>query len=86
MWAYRASVIVHAGADSVASRLPPAITVEAIDDRTCRLQVGSDRPQILAFYLGLLDVDFEIEEPEKHPELVGYLGQLAERYRRAAGA
>ena len=86
MWAYRASVIVPAGAASVASRLPAAITVEPINEGTCRLHVGSDTPQMLAFHLGQLDMDFEVEDPEGHPELVEYLGRLAERYRRAAGA
>jgi hypothetical protein len=34
----------------------------------------------------MLGADFEIENPEAHPELVRYLGQLAGRYRRAARA
>ena len=38
-------------------------------------------PQMLAAYLGMLDVDFEAVEP---PELVEQLQTLADRYRRAS--
>jgi len=41
---------------------------------------GSDHPQMLALYLGLLDADFEVVDS---PELVDALRTLAERYRRA---
>ena len=66
---------------------PPAaaaIEVDPIDEDTCRVRVGSDTPQMLAAYLGMLDVDFEIENPDAHQELVRHLGQLAGRYHRAA--
>jgi hypothetical protein len=29
-------------------------------------------------------VDFDIENPERHPELVEHLREIGERYRRAA--
>jgi predicted DNA-binding transcriptional regulator YafY len=80
MWRYRARVRVHAPATQVAGRLPPAVVVEAVDDHTCIVNVGSDTPQMLAVYLGMLDVDFEAVEP---PELVEQLRTLADRYRRA---
>jgi hypothetical protein len=54
--------------------------VEALDERTCIVSVGSDTPQMLAVYLGMLDADFEVAEP---PELVDQLRTLADRYRRA---
>jgi hypothetical protein len=38
---------------------------------------------MLAAYLGMLDADFEVEEP---PELVERLRTLADRYRRAVVA
>jgi predicted DNA-binding transcriptional regulator YafY len=79
-WRYRARVTVHAAAAQVAGRLPPAVLVEAVDDRTCVVSAGSDTPQMLAAYLGMLDADFEVVEP---PELVEQLRALAERYRRA---
>ena len=79
-WRYRARVRVHAPAAQVAARLPPAVLVEVVDERTCIIEVGSDTPQMLAVYLGMLDVDFEVDEPR---ELVEQLGALADRYRRA---
>jgi predicted DNA-binding transcriptional regulator YafY len=82
-WRYRARVRVHAPAALVAGRLPPAVQVEAVDEHTCIVAAGSDTPQMLAVYLGLLDVDFEVVEP---PELVEQLRTLADRYRRAVVA
>jgi predicted DNA-binding transcriptional regulator YafY len=82
-WRYRARVRVHAAAAAVAGRLPPAVLVEAVDEHTCIVSVGSDTPQMLAVYLGMLDIDFEVEEP---PELVERLLTLADRYRRAVVA
>ncbi len=84
MWNYRADVIAHASADTVIPRLPPAVAVDPIDEHTCRVHVGSDTPEMLAVYLGLLAADFEIEDPAAHPELVRHLRELADRYRRAA--
>jgi predicted DNA-binding transcriptional regulator YafY len=79
-WRYRARVKVHAPASLVAGRLPPAVLVDAVDERTCIIDAGSDTPQMLAVYLGMLDVDFEVDGP---PELVEQLATLAARYRRA---
>jgi predicted DNA-binding transcriptional regulator YafY len=79
-WRYRARVRVHAAAALVAGRLPPAVVVEPVDERTCIVNVGSDTAQMLAVYLGMLDADFEVDEP---PELVEQLRTLADRYRSA---
>jgi predicted DNA-binding transcriptional regulator YafY len=84
MWNYRADVIAHAPAGTVVPRLPPAVAVDPIDEHTCRVHVGSDTPEMLALYLGMLGTDFEIEDPGAHPELVRHLRELADRYRRAA--
>ena len=84
MWTYRADVIAHAPASTVIPRLPPAVTVDPIDEHTCRVHVGSDTPEMLALYLGMLGADFEIADPQAHPELVRRLRELADRYRRAA--
>ena len=43
--------------------------------------VGSDTPQMLAVYIGLLDADFEVTGP---PELVEQFAILAARYAKAA--
>jgi predicted DNA-binding transcriptional regulator YafY len=79
-WRYRARVRVHAPAEQLAGRLPPAVALEAVDERSCLATVGSDTPGMLAVYLGLLGADFEVDGP---PELVEELGALADRYRRA---
>jgi hypothetical protein len=46
----------------------------------CIIEVGSDTPQQLALYIGLLDVDFEILDP---PDLAEAFIRLAKRYQRA---
>jgi predicted DNA-binding transcriptional regulator YafY len=81
-WRYRAQVLVHAPAEQVAQRLPPAVAVEAVDTDRCVVDVGSDSPHMLGLYLGLLDVDFEVLD---NPELAEAFGRLADRYLRAAG-
>jgi predicted DNA-binding transcriptional regulator YafY len=81
---FRARVTVHAPAAVVATRINPAVgVVEAIDDRSCVLATGADSVQMVAVYLGLLDLDFDVSEP---PELIARLRMLAGRYQRACGA
>jgi predicted DNA-binding transcriptional regulator YafY len=80
-WRYRVRVIVHAPAETIAERINPAVgTVEALDDGTCILATGSDTLESLAVHVGMLGVDFTVDEP---PELRAHVEQLAERYRRA---
>jgi hypothetical protein len=74
-------VIVHASAAHVRRRLPIPVDVEPLGDDRCAFEPGSDHPQLLALYLGMLDADFEIVDS---PELVAALRQTAERYQRAA--
>jgi predicted DNA-binding transcriptional regulator YafY len=81
-WRYRARVIVHASASHVRNRLPIAVDVEPLGENRCAFEPGSDHPQMLALYLGMLDADFEVVDS---PELADALRTLAERYRRAAG-
>ena len=79
-WRCQARVTVHAPVDVIIQQLPPAITVEPLDEHTCVVSAGSDTPQILAAYLGMFDADFEVSEP---PELVEHIRTLAGRYKRA---
>jgi predicted DNA-binding transcriptional regulator YafY len=80
-WRYRARVTVHAPAATIADRITPAVgTVEAVDEHTCVLATGADTLESIAVHLGLLGVDFTVHEP---PELVAYVRELSERYRRA---
>jgi predicted DNA-binding transcriptional regulator YafY len=81
-WRYRARVIVHASAAYVRGRLPIPVDVEPLGDDRCAFEPGSDHPQVLALYLGLLDADFEIVDA---PELTDALSRIAQRFQRAAG-
>jgi predicted DNA-binding transcriptional regulator YafY len=77
-WRHTAAVTVHAPAAVVADRINPAVgTVEARDEHSCILHTGADSVETLAVHLGLLDADFTVTGP---PELVAYLGRLADRY------
>jgi len=80
-WRYRARVVVHAPAAHVRGRLPIPVDVEPLGDDRCVFEPGSDHPQLLALYLGMLDADFEVSDS---PELAEALRQLADRYQRAA--
>jgi predicted DNA-binding transcriptional regulator YafY len=84
MWEYRAEVVVHAPADRLVARLPPAARVEAIDAATSRVRLGASTARTLAAYLGLLDVDVTVDG-DAHPDLAEAFARLADRYRRAAG-
>ena len=83
-WQHRARVTVHSPAGELAARLPDGFTVEAIDDETCMVEVGSDSPAMLAVYLGMLGVDFTVD-PATAPELADHLRVLGDRYARAVG-
>jgi predicted DNA-binding transcriptional regulator YafY len=82
-WQYRARVIVHAPAAHARDRLPIPVEVEPLAGDECAFEPGSDHPEMLALYLGLLDADFTVLDS---PELVAALGQLAGRFQRAVDA
>jgi hypothetical protein len=79
-WRYRARVIVHAPAAHVRDRLPIPVEVEALGENKCAFEPGSDHPEMLALYLGMLDADFVIVDS---PELVDVLRKLTRRYQNA---
>ncbi|MCF2530278.1 helix-turn-helix transcriptional regulator [Yinghuangia soli] len=81
-WRTRARVTVHAPAAEISGRIPGFVgTVEPRDENSCYLSTGSDNPETLAVWLGMLGCDFTVENA---PELVEHLRLLAERYARAA--
>jgi len=82
-WQYRARVIVHAPAEYVRNRLPIPVEVDSLGEDTCAFEPGSDHPEMLALYLGMLGADFTIAES---PELVAALRTLTGRYHRAIEA
>ncbi|WP_439675420.1 helix-turn-helix transcriptional regulator [Embleya sp. MST-111070] len=78
---YRARVLVRAPIGTVADRVPPAFgSFAVIDDETCVFETSAPSIESLAVYIGLLDADFEIEDP---PELVDHIRTLARRYTAA---
>jgi len=80
---YRATVTVHAPAETVAERIPPTVgTVVAAGSASCRLFVGANDLDGLALHIGLLGFEFQVVEP---PELVERLRHLADRVQRAVG-
>jgi predicted DNA-binding transcriptional regulator YafY len=82
-WAFRARVVVLAPADHVRSRLPGTVEVTDLGDGRCVFEAGSDHPEMLALYLGLLDADFVVEDS---PELVTALAALAARFQRCVSS
>jgi predicted DNA-binding transcriptional regulator YafY len=79
----RAQVLLHAPLKTVRAQIPPgAGTLEAIDAAHCRFQTASHSYESMAVWLGLLGVDFEVEDPA---ELRVQLRRVAERFERAAG-
>ncbi len=82
-WRYRARVIVRAPAEYVRGRMPIPVEVQSLGEDRCVFEPGSDSPEMLALYLGMLDADFTIVDA---PELIEALRTLTRRYRRAIGA
>jgi predicted DNA-binding transcriptional regulator YafY len=82
-WRYRARVIVMAPAAHVRSRLPIPVEVESLGENQCAFEAGSDNPEMLAIYLGMLDADFAVADS---PPLVDALRKLARRYQHAVEA
>ncbi|TWD73145.1 putative DNA-binding transcriptional regulator YafY [Kribbella amoyensis] len=81
-WQFRANVRVYASAEYVQSRMPIPIDAEVLDDGSCVVEFGSDTPDQLALWLGMLDCDFEVHDK---PELSAALRRMGDRYYRAAG-
>ncbi len=81
-WNHHATVTVLAPASQLLARLPPSAgVIEPVDEHTCTFTTGAADLATLATHLGLLDVDFRVDDP---PELVEKLRELAARYARAA--
>jgi len=80
-WQVRARVKVKLSAAALARRVPPAVSVEPLDDTHSIASVGADSFEMLAVYLGMLGSDFEVLEPE---ELKVSLRALGRRFLLAA--
>lgn len=81
-WPHPARVRLHAPADVVADRVPPAGgLLTPVDEHSCVLETGGDTLANVAAYLTSLDVPFTVLDP---PELRDLLRTLADRYTAAA--
>ncbi|WP_336727395.1 helix-turn-helix transcriptional regulator [Cellulosimicrobium cellulans] len=83
-WAVHARIVVAAPAEEVLRRINPTVgTVEPLDDDRCVLVTGGDSVEVVAVWVGMLDLDFHVTEP---PALVDHVRTLATRYARATPA
>ena len=80
-WAVHARITVDAPAEDVLARINPTVgVVESVDADHCVLVTGGDSIEVVAVWIGMLDLDFHVTEP---PELVDAVARLGERYLRA---
>lgn len=79
MWPLRARLRLHASATDIAGRVSGIVT--PVDDHTCLLEIAADSFDLVAFTVGMLGVDFEVESP---PELAEHLRELSNRLANAA--
>lgn len=62
-WGERATVRIHEPLDAVADRVWPGMGVlEPVDDRSCLLHVGADRPWALVWMITSVDAGFTLVE------------------------
>ncbi len=80
-WKVHARVTVFASADEVLARIHAAVgIVEPVDDHTCVLVTGAESLEVVAVYIGMLGIDFQVTAPEA---LVEHLRTIGQRYLRA---
>jgi predicted DNA-binding transcriptional regulator YafY len=78
------TVVVHAPATEVARRMGAWAegSIEPVGDDRCLMKLGGRSVEDIAFWLGVLDTDFEVVDS---PELSAAVSRIAQRYARAAG-
>ena len=80
-WAVHCRVRVDAPAEEVLARINPTVgVVEQVDEGHCDLVTGGDSVEVVAVWIGMLGLDFHVEEP---PALVEALRVQARRYAAA---
>lgn len=80
-WNVHCRIAVDAPAEEVLRRINPTVgVVETVDDDHCVLVTGADSVEMVAVWIGMLGLDFHVDEP---PELVTHLRTLATRYAAA---
>lgn len=82
-WKVHARITVFASAEEVLSRIHAAVgIVESVDENTCVLITGAESLEVVAVYIGMLGLDFQVTAPQA---LVDHLKLIGERYLRAIG-
>jgi hypothetical protein len=79
----RVRAVVSAPAAAIIARVPSVVLVEEIDAEHCAAHVGSDTPDDLAMWLGMLGADFVVDGP---PEMAAAFATMSRRSARAAEA
>jgi predicted DNA-binding transcriptional regulator YafY len=79
----RGRVIVHAPAEEVAARMGSwSNSIEPHGPDRCLVQLGGRSVDDIAFWLGVLESDFDVVDS---PELAAAVQRIADRYARATG-
>jgi hypothetical protein len=78
----RGRLIMQVPAEEVAARIGPwaELSIEALAPDRCLVQKGGRSVEDIAFWIGILDVDFEVVDS---PELAVAVRRVADRYARA---
>ncbi|SED17859.1 Predicted DNA-binding transcriptional regulator YafY, contains an HTH and WYL domains [Nocardioides exalbidus] len=77
-WSVHCRIAVDASAAEVLRRINPTVgVVEEVDDDHSVLVTGADSVEMVAVWIGMLGLDFHVDEPH---ELVAHVATLAERY------
>lgn len=83
MWPYQTAIRLRVPADSPQAQACVSYgRIEPVDEHTCLFHVGADSPRGLAFLLGGLEVDFEVDPSS---EIGEHLTRIADRFSRALG-
>ncbi|WP_028933243.1 helix-turn-helix transcriptional regulator [Pseudonocardia spinosispora] len=77
---YTVSAVVSAPEDVVRQQIGRWSTVTAVDQSSCRLEMGADSLEWPAMALGSLGVEFQVLGP---PEMITYLREWSVRFDRA---
>ncbi|MFE1469726.1 helix-turn-helix transcriptional regulator [Nocardiopsis dassonvillei] len=83
MWPVQARIRLFVPAEEAERTAAGFGRIEPVDERSCVLVCSGDSLLHMACYLGMLDVEMEVEEPA---ELRGHMSRLSERFGRAAAS
>ena len=79
-WSVHCRIAVDAPAEEVLRRINPTVgVVETVDEAHSVLVTGADSVEMVAVWIGMLGLDFHVDEP---PELVAHVAALATEVRR----